>query len=282
MLDIHELTVSFGAFTAVDAISFSVNRGEIFGFLGPNGAGKTTTIKVLTGQLKPTGGTISVNGRNLFSDFNILKPLIGYVPDFDNHFEELSAFENLQLFSGLFGIPGSRVTEVLSRLELAGEAALKVAYFSKGMKKKLLIARELLHNPELLYLDEPTANLDVHSAEHIRKVLREMRGAGAAVVVTTHNMEEAEDICDRIAIIDHGRIVAIDSPAGLRTIPGGNVVAVTHIVNGRNEQEDLDLNIEKQREKLASLVDSGSVLFIHSKEADLRQVFLRLTGREYR
>ena len=217
MLDVKGLTVRFGSFVALNRISLCLKPGEIFGFLGPNGAGKTTTLKVLTGQVRPLEGAVLLGGRNLWESFDDLKGRFGYVPDFDNHLEELTALQNLTLFCQLYRTGVERAREALETVGLAVERNQKVKNFSKGMKKKLTIAREILHLPDLLYLDEPTANLDVHSTAVIRDLLQRLAGDGATVFCTTHNMEEAEELCDRIAFLDQGKIVDVDTPEGFRT-----------------------------------------------------------------
>jgi ABC-2 type transport system ATP-binding protein len=282
MLNVEGLTVHFGPFVALDRICFRLLPGEIFGFLGPNGAGKTTTLKVLTGQIRPTEGTVLLGGRSLWEGFEDLKCRFGYVPDFDNHLEELTAYQNLALYCRLYGLPAERALEVLETVELRGERDQKVANFSKGMKKKLTIAREILHLPELIYLDEPTANLDVHSTAVIRALLKELAGRGTTVFCTTHNMEEAEELCDRIAIIDQGRTVEIDTPEGFKTRFSEPLVRVC--VAGPEGQQTLSIRLDEEdgRELLAERIRMGQVLSIHSDATSLKDVFLRLTGREFR
>lgn len=282
MLNIQGLTVHFGPFVALDRISFHLQPGEIFGFLGPNGAGKTTTLKVLTGQIRPVEGTVLLGGRSLWESFEELKCKFGYVPDFDNHLEELTAFQNLSLFCRLYRIPTDRAREVLETVELIGERDQKVKNFSKGMKKKLTIAREILHLPELIYLDEPTANLDVHSTAVIRVLLKDLAKGGTTVFCTTHNMDEAEELCDRIAILDQGRTVEIDTPEGFKARFAEPLVRV--MVEGPEGRETLSIRLDEEegRSLLAERIRLGQVVSIHSDATSLKDVFLRLTGREFR
>ena len=282
MLHVRHLSVRFGSFVALDDVSFRLQPGEIFGFLGPNGAGKTTTLKVLTGQIRPGAGEIDLLGRSLWDEFEGLRALFGYVPDFDNHLEDLTAEQNLSLFCRLYRSPDERIAEVLRRVELFGERDQKVRSFSKGMKKKLTIAREILHEPRLLYLDEPTANLDVHSTTVIRELLRELTRAGTAVFCTTHDMEEAEEICDRMAILDRGRIVEIDTPERFkRSYAEPRLRAVVETPEGervcwfRMDEED-------DRTALAERIRAGEVLSVQSHASSFKEVFLKLTGREFR
>ena len=216
-IQIDQLVVRFGRFTAVNRLDLNVNAGELFGFLGPNGAGKTTTIRVLTGSQLPTSGSVTVRGYNIPAHFEEAKPQFGYVPDTENHMEEFTGRENLELFAQLYGAPLSQVEESLARLELSEAANLTVDSYSKGMRRKLLIAREILHRPRVLYLDEPTANLDAHSTELVRNLLREMAADGGTVFLTTHNMEEVEQICDRVAILCRGELVDCDTPTNFVT-----------------------------------------------------------------
>lgn len=281
MLSISKLRKNFGTFAALSDVSFEVGAGEIFGFLGPNGAGKTTTISILTGQSKPSSGRIRVGGFDLAKEFNSIKPIFGYVPDFDNHWNELSAEENLRFFCGLYSVKRSRIFEVLRAVELDAERKLSVQHFSKGMKKKLVIAREMLHNPKLLYLDEPTANLDLHSVANIRTRLRDLKSQGTTIFLTTHNMEEAEDLCDRIAIIDRGTIVEIDTPARFKARYGETVLNVVFSTATGDEKRELRLSVDSDKTLIASLIDEGRLLSIHSREFNFKQVFLKLTGREF-
>ena len=281
MLQIDHLTVRFGAFKAVDDLSFGVVPGEIFGFLGPNGAGKTTTLKVLTGQIRPFAGSVSILGLDLWENFDSLKRLFGYVADFDNHLEELSAYQNLALFCRLYRVPLKRALESLDTVELINEKDQKVKNFSKGMKKKLSIAREILHDPRLLYLDEPTANLDVHSTVVIRALLNRLAKQGTSVFCTTHNMEEAEELCHRMAILDQGKIVGVDTPEQFKRKYSEPVLRV--VIQGSQGQEVRWVRLDKEgdRSLLAEHVRQGEVVDIRSHSSSFKEVFLKLTGRAF-
>ena len=201
---------------ALDKISFSVEPGEIFGFLGPNGAGKTTTIRILTGQLCPSSGQAWVAGCNVVRQRFELKPQIGVVFETQNLYERLSARENLLFTAGLYGVPRSRVDETLKLVGLAGRSREPVKNFSHGMKQRLLIARALLPAPRVLFLDEPTRGLDANIAREIRADIARLAELGVTVFLTTHYMEEADRLCRRVAILDRGRIVALDAPERLK------------------------------------------------------------------
>src|SRR5262249_17220833 len=206
-LRLEGLTVCYGALVAVDRLHLDLRRGERVGLLGPSGAGKSTTLRVLTGQKRPSAGRVTVAGHDLVRDWPAIKPWFGYVPDREDHFEEFSGRRNLQVFAGLYHVPQRRVEECLERVGLAEAADVPVRSYALGMRRKLLLARALLHRPPLLYLDEPTANLDIHSGGLVRRILRELVAEGCTVLLTTHNMEEVEAICDRVPILSRGRLI---------------------------------------------------------------------------
>jgi ABC-2 type transport system ATP-binding protein len=215
-IEVQDLTRDYDGMRAVDHIHFSVETGEIFGFLGPNGAGKTTTIRMLTGQLLPTAGTAKVAGYDIVTERQQLKPRIGVVFDSQNLYERMSARENLTFYARLYRIKASRVDEVLAQVGLVERARDSVQKYSNGMKQRLLIARALLHQPDVLFLDEPTRGLDPHIARDIRGMVANLAKGGMTVFLTTHYMEEADQLCQRVAFLDGGRIVALDTPARLK------------------------------------------------------------------
>ena len=219
-IQVRELTRDYDGLRAVDGITFTVETGEIFGFLGPNGAGKTTTIKVLTGQLRPTAGTAQVAGCDVVEERQQLKPKIGVVFEYQNLYERLSARDNLVFAARLYGVPKGRVDQVLAQVGLTERARDRIKEYSNGMKQRLLVARALLHEPEVLFLDEPTRGLDPNVARDIRVIVAELAWQGVTVFLTTHYMEEADQLSDRVAIIDQGRIVALDTPEQLKAIHG--------------------------------------------------------------
>ena len=210
------LSKKFGDLTAVDHISFSVDSGEIFGFLGPNGAGKTTTIRMLTGQILPSSGQGTVAGFDIISERDKLKPRIGVIFEFQNLYERLSAKDNLNFMRLLYGVDRNSVEKVLELVGLKDRANEKLKNYSNGMKQRLLIARALLHDPEILFMDEPTRGLDPVIANQIRQLISQLAQDGRTIFLTTHYMEEADRLCDRVAIINHGRIVALDDPQKLK------------------------------------------------------------------
>jgi ABC-2 type transport system ATP-binding protein len=219
-IQVQNLSRDYNGLRAVDSISFSVEAGEIFGFLGPNGAGKTTTIKMLTGQLRPTSGSARVAGCDVVEERQQLKPKIGVVFEYQNIYERLSARDNLAFAARLYGVKRKRVDQILAQVGLADRARGKVKNYSNGMKQRLLVARALLHEPEILFLDEPTRGLDPNVAREIRAFVANLAQQGVTVFLTTHYMEEADQLSDRVAILDQGRIVALDTPEQLKAAHG--------------------------------------------------------------
>lgn len=215
-IDARNLTRDYNGLRAVDDISFAVEPGEIFGFLGPNGAGKTTTIKILTGQLRPTSGTAAVMGCDVVEERQALKPQIGVVFDSQNVYERMSARDNLRFYGRLYRVKAARVEEMLALVGLTKRAKDKVSTYSNGMKQRLLIARALLHEPKVLFLDEPTRGLDPNVARDIRGMILELAKQGMTVFLTTHYMEEADILSSRVAILDQGKIAALDTPENLK------------------------------------------------------------------
>jgi ABC-type multidrug transport system ATPase subunit len=278
IIQLKELTVRYGSFTAVDQLDLELQAGELFGLLGPNGAGKSTTIRVLIGQLRPSAGQVRVLGHDVVRDWAAIKPLFGYVPDRENHFDEFTGRKNLEFFCKLYCAPLERVGECLKRVELSDAADVLVRGYSLGMKRKLLLARALLHRPRLLYLDEPTANLDVHSAAVVRRILRELIGEGCTVLMTTHNMPEVEEVCDRVAILCRGRLVALGTPLGLRQEHTEHKVDVILADGARLVY---DLGSSEERQALAAHVAGGDIASLQTREFDFHQAFLKLTGTEF-
>ncbi len=219
-IEVYDLTKYYGDLLAVDHISFEVRRGEVFGFLGPNGAGKTTTQRMLTTLLEPTEGRIVIFGHDLAHDPYPIKRQMGLVPEESNVYTELTAWGNLMFTATLYRVPrterAARARELLESFGLWEKRDVKVENFSKGMRRRLSIAMAIIHRPTLLFLDEPTPGLDAQSARTIRDLIRRLNADGTTIFLTTHQIEEANQLCDRVAIIDHGKIAAIDTPERLK------------------------------------------------------------------
>ena len=219
-IEVKNLTREYNGLRAVDDLSFSVEPGEIFGFLGPNGAGKTTTIKILTGQLRPTSGVAKVMDCDVVDERQKLKPQIGVVFDNQNVYERMSARDNLRFYARLYRVKKARVEEMLEQVGLTGRAKDKINTYSNGMKQRVLIARALLHKPKVLFLDEPTRGLDPNVARDIRAIVVNLAKQGMTVFLTTHYIEEADNLSDRVAILDQGRIVTLGAPEDLKAEHG--------------------------------------------------------------
>jgi len=219
-IEVSNLTKYYRDLLAVDHINFEVYRGEVFGFLGPNGAGKTTTQRMLTTLLEPTEGRIVINGHDLVRDAYPVKRQMGLVPEESNVYTELTAWDNLMFTARLYRVPraerATRASELLETFGLWEKRDVKVEDFSKGMRRRLSIAMAIIHKPTLLFLDEPTPGLDAQSARAIRDLICQLGAEGTTIFLTTHQIEEANQLCDRVAIINHGRIAAIDTPERLK------------------------------------------------------------------
>src|SRR5579863_8278528 len=227
-IEVKELSKSFGSFRAIDHLSLSIRQGEIFGLLGPNGSGKTTTINMISGLSTPTSGEVRVMGYDVRHNARQVRQILGSVPQETALYEELSAWTNMDFHADLFGIPRKekkeRITRLLELVQLLDRKDSRVGTFSGGMKRRLALARALLHDPQLIYLDEPTLGVDVQSRRAIWDYIRSLRDQGKTVLVTTNYLEEAQVLCERLAILDHGKLVALDTPTNLEHIYGGGVV----------------------------------------------------------
>jgi len=232
-VEVKDLTKRFGDFTAVNALNFSVEHGEIFGLLGPNGAGKSTLIRMLTTLVPPTAGMARVNGFDIVRQANDVRQSIGVIPQAMTSDLELSAVENLAIFAKLYGLSGEKrrqvIPQLLAEVDLTPWADKPVKMFSGGMRRRMEIARGLVHEPRIFFLDEPTTGLDPVSRVAVWEMLARLkRERDLTILLTTHYMDEADKLCDRIAIIDHGKLAALDSPLKLKaSIPGKNILEVT-------------------------------------------------------
>lgn len=283
MIEAHDLSRAFKHKEAVAGISFTVRRGEIFGLLGPNGAGKTTTIRMLTGQIDPGGGSAIVAGCDVVKDRARLKERIGVVFEEQNLYERLSARNNLAFSCWLYGLPESRADEMLEQVQLRDRAQDHVSTFSNGMRQRLMIARALLHRPPILFLDEPGRGLDPISARDIRLVIKQLSEEGITILLTTHLMDEADQLCQQVAFIVNGKIVANDTPRNLKLARAERVLTVTlieHCQNGHSALRDMNIKLRDpaDQERLSAWMAQDRVLAIHSHEATLEEVFIDVAG----
>src|SRR5258706_10154182 len=274
MLEAKDLWKAYGATTAVAGVSLTVGRGEIVGFLGPNGAGKSSTVAMLCGVTTPDRGSVHVGGAAIAEDAGMAKRRLGLVPQEVALYEDLSAVANVRLFGALYGITGTlleeRVRAALDLVGLTDRARDKPSTFSGGMKRRLNIACALVHDPEVLLLDEPTVGVDPQSRNAIFENLETLRSRGKAMLYTTHYMEEAERLCDRIVIVDHGRVVASGTKESLRRMLPST---------GKRKAE---VEGPLDAEVLALLAARGLVVREVDSHASLEDVFLHLTGRQLR
>ncbi|HEY32424.1 MAG TPA: ABC transporter ATP-binding protein [Dehalococcoidia bacterium] len=276
----EDLTYRYGQLLAVDHISFKVAEGEILGFLGPNGAGKSTTVKVLTGQLQPKEGKVTVLGIDVAHDPEKVQAQIGVCFEITNLYEKMSAEENLKLFARLFGVPHFDAGALLERVGLEGREHDRVEEYSKGMKQRLMVARALVNQPSILFLDEPTDGLDPASADNIRKVILEERERGATVFLTTHDMMEADKLSDRVGFINQGKIVALDTPHNLKQQYGKRALrAQVAGPDGDLESREIIMDQPETAGAVQELFGREKVVTIHSEEASLEDIFIDITGR---
>lgn len=278
-IEANGIRYSYGETLAVDGISFTVGRGEVVGFLGPNGAGKSTTVKLLTGMLRPDGGAISMLGYDVTRERARVHERMGVCFEEKNLYVEMTARENLDFFARLFGIRGYDCRAVLRRVGLESRMDDRVKRYSKGMRQRLMVARALVNTPDVLFLDEPTDGLDPVSARAIRSVITEEAQRGAAVFLTTHDMNEADQLSDRVAFINDGRIVAFDTPENLKLEHGSRSVRVRMRGDDGVEERVVALGDGAAGELLRTVADDPRLMTIHTEEASLEDIFVKLTGR---
>ncbi len=305
-IEMIDLCKAFGTFKAVDHLSLTVQQGEIFGLLGPNGSGKTTTINMISGLSVPTSGEVRVLGYDVRHSARQVRQLLGSVPQETALYEELSAWTNMDFHADLFGVPRKekkeRITKMLELVQLLDRKDSRVGTFSGGMKRRLALGRALLHDPKLIYLDEPTLGVDVQARRAIWDYILALRAQGKTVLITTNYLEEAQALCDRLAIIDRGVLIAVDTPEHLKQTYGGSVVeletvhplqaAVAHIrtLDGVKDikQNGTHLTITTQGTSnvvpqiMNSVSQEEELREISIREPNLDEIFLRLTGKELR
>ena len=304
VISVSGLTKYYNGLAAINGIDLDVKEGEVFGFLGPNGAGKTTTIRVLTGLSKPSAGTAQVLGCDIRTGITLARREFGVVPELSNLYDELTALENLVFMAQLYGVPRDqrvkRAEELLKAFGLFGKRDAGFNTLSRGMKRGLTIAAALLHSPRLLFLDEPTVGLDVVNARSLRSLLQELNEQGVTIFLTTHYLDEADLLCDRIAILVQGRVVALDTPDNLKRMvelePACEVRFVTMseetiselgALNGVRRAEKLGDNVRLYGESMAFLTETIfnygrqkglGIAFIGSVKPTLEDAFVQLTG----
>jgi ABC-2 type transport system ATP-binding protein len=308
IVEVTDLVKRFGDFTAVDGVSFSIEEGEVFGLLGPNGAGKTTTISTISCLLAPDGGDVTVGGHSVRSDMTAVKRELGVVPQEVALYPTLSAGENLAFWGRMYGLSGAALKKAVDdALLLAGledRSKERVEKYSGGMKRRINIAAGILHTPRVLLMDEPTVGIDPQSRNHILETVKELNGKGMTVLYTSHYMEEVEFLCDRIAIMDHGKIIAMGTLNELRAVVGGmdvvdvkvesvsdpvleQVRAIPGVKQATRTEDALQVLTPGSGSVLGKLVttlesEGSHVTSIAVTEPNLESVFLHLTGKSLR
>ncbi|MBN2065919.1 MAG: ABC transporter ATP-binding protein [Candidatus Thermoplasmatota archaeon] len=265
---------------AVNGISFAIKKGEIFGFLGPNGAGKSTTQKVIIGLLKGYQGNVTILGKNLMQWKTDLYERIGVCFETPNHYQKLTALENLELFASFYSKKTIDPYELLKMVDLQKDSNQRTGSFSKGMKTKLNFARSLLNDPEVLFLDEPATGLDPLSARLVKNIILSKREEGKTIFLTTHNMADADELCDRVGFIVEGKLVLVENPKQLKISHGKKLVRVEYLKEGRLVLEEFTLANLGTNDAFISLLKGGQVQTIHTAEATLEDIFIEVTGRQ--
>ncbi|HLJ36209.1 MAG TPA: ATP-binding cassette domain-containing protein [Ktedonobacteraceae bacterium] len=304
-IEITDLCKTFGSFKAVDNLTLTVKQGEIFGLLGPNGSGKTTTINMVSGLSLPTSGMVRVLGYDVRHEARKVRQILGSVPQETALYEELTAWANMDFHADLFGIPRKekkeRITRLLELVQLLDRKNSRVGTFSGGMKRRLALGRALLHDPQLIYLDEPTLGVDVQARRVIWDYILSLREQGKTILITTNYLEEAQALCERLAIIDHGKLIAVDTPQHLKQTYGGSVielettqtiVAINDIraLEGVKEVVQDGTHLKITTEGISNVVpqiiniasQEGDIRDISVREPNLDEIFLRLTGTDLR
>jgi daunorubicin resistance ABC transporter ATP-binding subunit len=304
---ITDLTKRFGPITAVHNLSLTVERGEIVGLLGPNGSGKTTTINIVSGLSRPTSGEVRVLGYDIVRDPRAVRAVLGAVPQETALYEELSAWRNMAFHAALYGVPRAerdrRIEELLDLVHLSDRRSSRVGTFSGGMKRRLALARALLHDPQLIYLDEPTLGVDVQSRRALWDYILNLKAQGKTVLITTNYLEEANALCDRLAILDRGTLIALDTPARLKRTYGDTVIdletrdvpspallarlrAVPGVGEAAQDGRTLTLTVTGERSVTGRVItlmtEETELVSITQREPNLDEVFLHLTGSALR
>ena len=308
IIQLSSVSKSFGNIEAVKDVSFTIDKGEIFGILGPNGAGKSTIVNILNTLVKPDKGDVIIDGADIKDDGDAIKLIMGVVPQEIALYEELSAYENLMFWGGLYGIPKpelkSNVNKTLEIVDLVNRKDDRIKTFSGGMKRRINIACSLLHNPKILVLDEPTVGVDPQNRNHIFEVIENLNNKGMTIIYTTHYLEEAERFCDTIAIMDVGSIIALGALKELREISDAKDLLTFKLVDLNNEiisritsanpiirlgcaSDTLEAECENISDEISIIVNhiqnaGGVIERIYTRGTNLESIFLKLTGKELR
>lgn len=278
MIRVENLYFSYTQKPFIENMNFTVSKGEIFGFLGPSGAGKSTLQKILTGLLSGYSGKAVVNGTEVSHHTNSFYENIGVDFEFPSLYEKLTAKQNLAFFGSLYSRPLVSVDKLLSMVNLNNDGEKKVSDYSKGMKSRLNFIKAIIHNPDIIFLDEPTSGLDPSNSFDMKNIIKAERAKGKAIILTTHNMQDAAELCDRVAFIVDGKIKALDTPHNLIMSKGASKLQYTYFENGEQTGECL-LSASSDDKLLQRLILDNKLLSIHSSEPTLNDIFREVTGR---
>lgn len=280
MITLKNVVKTYNHKNVVDDISFTIEKGELFGFLGPNGAGKTTTIKMIIGLLEPNQGEIWVNGIDVLKNKKLIYEDIGVVFELPNLYMRASIKNNLKIFADLYGLKDDRINEVMEDLQLCDKQDVKVEKLSKGWKQRVLIGRALLHKPKVLILDEPTSGLDPNTASLIRQYIKKLNEQGTTVVLTTHDMHEADELSHRVGIMHNGKLVAIGKPTELKSKYLREEIEIKYVDNDSVAIKRLESGATETEKLISQLTSQGKLISMNTSGNSLADVFAVLTGRE--
>lgn len=280
MITVKNLSFSYSQLPFIENMNFQVRSGEIFGFLGPSGAGKSTLQKILIGMLPKYKGSVSINNNEIRNKSDQFYESIGVDLEFPSFYEKFTALENLKFFGSLYDCKLIPVEQLLEMVGLSQHANKKVAGFSKGMKSRLNFARSIIHQPKVLFLDEPTSGLDPSNSQVMKNIILDLKNKGVTIILTTHNMHDATELCDRVAFIVDGNIKAMDTPHNLIMSRRYNEVTYSYLENQKELNTTIALDKISTDKKLQSLIQANALLSIHSNEPTLDNIFSEITGRK--
>jgi len=279
MISVKDCAFSYDKKPFIQDINFEVGQGEIFGFLGPSGAGKSTLQKILIGLLKNYRGSVSVLGKEVKNQKNDYYEHIGIDFEFPSFYEKLTAVENLRFFASLYKKEPRNIDSLLEEIGLGRDKDKKVSSYSKGMKSRLNFIKALVHDPQLLFLDEPTSGLDPSNSRIMKDMILAEKAQGKTVILTTHNMQDAAELCDQVAFIVDGHVKALDTPHNLIMKKGAGIITYTYLENEKEKEGQCNITQSGSDQKLKSLINDSRLLTIHSMEPDLGDIFMEVTGR---
>jgi len=279
MIQVENVSFSYNAQPFIEDISFRVSRGEIFGFLGPSGAGKSTLQKILTGLLTNYRGKVNVNGCDVNKRDSSFYENIGIDFEFPSLYEKFTAIENLRFFGSLYSKPLVPIGQLLDMVGLSQDGNKKVCEYSKGMKSRLNFIKSIIHRPEIIFLDEPTSGLDPTNARVMKEIIKSLKAQGKTIILTTHNMHDAAELCDNVAFIIDGRINALDTPDNLMRSKEGARIVYKYLEEGKEHRYEVLTSNTGSDQRLLQLLKENRIASIHSMEPTLEDVFVELTGR---